>query len=162
MGISHAEPDDVHALADLMEELDRFYGVTRFDPVEDREEQIRQALFGARPAGYVLLARDGLEPVGMAAYSFIWPAAGVTTSLFLKELYVRRARQREGIGRRLVQAVCDIAVAEGCSRVEWQTDQENIAAQGFYKSLGVAAYPGKVFYRLGGADLAAMAGAYAG
>jgi GNAT superfamily N-acetyltransferase len=155
--IAPAEPADVHALADLMEELDRFYGVTAFDPLDVREEQIRRGLFGPQPLAYVLLAKDGDDLVGMAAYSFLWPAAGVSTSLFLKELYVRQDRQRTGVGRLLVAALCDVAVAAGCSRVEWQTDQDNLAAQGFYKALGVAVYPGKVFYRLDGDALYGLA-----
>ena len=154
--VAPAEPTDVHDLADLMEELDRFYGVTGFAPVDEREDQIRRALFGSRPAAYALLARDGNELAGMAAYSFLWPAAGVTMSLFLKELYVRQHRQRAGVGRRLLQALCEVAVAEGCSRVEWQTDHDNLPAQAFYRALGVSMSPGKMFYRLSGEALDRM------
>jgi len=151
--ISHAEPADVHALTDLTEDLDRFYGVTEFEPLPLREAQIRRQLFGSPPAAYALLATDGPDLVGFASYSFLWPAAGVTRSLFLKELYVRQERYREGIGRRLMRAVCDVAVAEDCSRVEWQTDVENTRAQQFYKALGAPVHAGKVFYRLDGEDL---------
>ena len=35
---------------------------------------------------------------GMASYSFLWPAAGLTRSLYLKELYVAQDWQRQGIG----------------------------------------------------------------
>jgi GNAT superfamily N-acetyltransferase len=155
--ITHAEPVDVYTLAELMEDLDRFYGVTEFGPLAQREEHIRQELFGTPPAAYVLLARDDAAVVGLASYSFLWPAAGVTSSLFLKELYVRAGRYREGIGRQLVRAVCDIAVAERCSRVEWQTDQDNARAQQFYKALGVPVHAGKVFYRLDGDNLLRIA-----
>jgi GNAT superfamily N-acetyltransferase len=155
--ISPAEPADVHALTDLMEDLDRFYGVTEFEPLTLREEQIREQLFGSLPVAYALLAKDGSDLVAFASYSFLWPAAGVTRSLFLKELYVRQERYREGIGRQLMRAVCDIAVAEGCSRVEWQTDVENTRAQQFYKALGAPVHTGKVFYRLDGDDLRRVA-----
>lgn len=156
--IAHAEPADLEALADLMEDLDRFYGVTEFEPLAQREEHIRRELFGTTPpAAYVLLAKDDADAVGLASYSFLWPAAGVTSSVFLKELYVRAERYQEGIGRQLVRAVCDIAVSEGCSRVEWQTDQENTRAQQFYKALGVAVHTGKVFYRLDGDNLLRIA-----
>src|SRR6266581_4128138 len=108
-----------------MEELDRFYGATEFGPRADRESQVRMALFGMTPVAYALLAKEGQDLVGLASYSFLWPAAGLTTSLFLKELYVRQDRQREGIGRRLMQELCAIAVGADCSRVEWQTEETN-------------------------------------
>jgi GNAT superfamily N-acetyltransferase len=158
--ITHAEPADTHALTGLMEELDRFYGVTEFDPLDQRVEEVRQALFGSPPAAHMLLAKDDLDLLGMASYSFLWPAAGTTSSLFLKELYVRGERQRGGIGRRLMQAVCDVAVAEGCSRVEWQTDEDNARAQQFYKALGAPVHTAKVFYRLDGDELRRVAGAF--
>jgi GNAT superfamily N-acetyltransferase len=154
--VSPARPSDVPALADLLEELDRFYGATDVDPRDQRIRQIEGLLFGETSAAQVLLARDGDELVGMAAYSYLWPAAGVTASLYLKELYVRQARQGEGIGRGLMQELCAIAVKSGCSRVEWTTDNDNATAQQFYEGLGAPVYPAKLFYRLEGENLQTM------
>jgi GNAT superfamily N-acetyltransferase len=55
----------------------------------------------------------------MAAYSFLWPAAGVTRSLYLKELYVAEAFRRQSIGALLMQRLCQIALEHERSRVEW-------------------------------------------
>jgi GNAT superfamily N-acetyltransferase len=148
---------DIPALAVLMEELDRFYGATKIEPIVRREEQIRAAILGPHPAAYALLAKDGQDVIGLAAYSFLWPAAGVTTSLFLKELYVRQDRHSQGVGRRLMQAVADVAVDAGCSRVEWQTEDGNERAKEFYRSLGAPLHAGKVFYRLEGEGLRQLA-----
>jgi GNAT superfamily N-acetyltransferase len=41
----------------------------------------------------------------MASYSFLWPAAGVTRSLYLKELYVAQDWQRQGIGKLLMDSL---------------------------------------------------------
>jgi hypothetical protein len=41
-----------------------------------------------------MLAWDGDDLAGFAAYSFLWPAVGLTRSLFLKELYVAEAARR--------------------------------------------------------------------
>ena len=155
--IAHAEEADVPALAALLEEVDRFYGVTEFGSPSRREKQIRDALFGPRPAAYALLAKDGQDLVGLASYSFLWPAAALTSSLFLKELYVRHDRQRRGIGRRLMGELFDIAARAGCSRVEWQTEDDNEQAMGFYRSLGASVLRGKVFYRLDAEDLRRLA-----
>lgn len=145
--ISPAKPDDIPAMSELLAEMDRFYGSDTTDPDEVREQQIYQALFGEPPAGRALLARDDEQLVGMAAYSFLWPAVGLTRSLYLKELYVADAYQRRGVGRLLMAALYEIAAEHECSRVEWTTDTDNTGAMAFYAELGVPIEKSKIFYR---------------
>jgi GNAT superfamily N-acetyltransferase len=135
-------------MAALLEEMDRFYGATGTEPAGERERQIREALFASPPAAYALLAFDGDQLVGMAAYSFLWPAVRLTRSLSLKELYVAERSQRHGIGRALMAALVEVAGKHGCSRVEWTTDHDNPGAQAFYAALGMPAHPSKIFYRI--------------
>ena len=45
-------------------------------------------VFGHHPAAHVFAAYAD-ELVVFATYSFLWPAIGLTRSLFLKELYQR-------------------------------------------------------------------------
>jgi len=146
--VSPAEPRDVAAIAVLLEELGSYYGATEFEPLDQRIIRINQAIFGHPPATYALLARDGRQVAGLAAYSFLWPAVGATRSLYLKELYVLDAYRRLGIGRLLVRAVFETAAGLGCSRVEWTTDLGNTGAQAFYAKLGLPDHPVKVFYRV--------------
>ena len=153
--VTPAEPPDVPAISGLMKELDHFYGAAEeADPPGQRISDISSALFGPAPAAYLLLARDDGELVGMASYSFLWPAAGLTRSLFLKELYVKEERKREGIGKALMHEVFRVALERGCSRVEWQTEMTNGDAQLFYAALGAPVFDGKVFYRLTEEDAA--------
>jgi GNAT superfamily N-acetyltransferase len=93
----------------------------------------------------------------MAAYSFLWPAAGVTRSLYLKEIYVTGAFWRKGVGTLLMQRLCQVAVAHECSRVEWTTDKCNVLGENFYERLGVAQNQEKIFYRLEGEGIRRMA-----
>ncbi len=115
--------------------------------------QVAEALFTSPPAGYALLAWDGTQLAGLAAYSFLWPAVGLTRSLYLKELYVGGAYRRHGTGRLLMKAIFGTAAKHGCSRVEWTTGTGNTGAQNFYHSLGLPELPSKVFYRAEGADI---------
>lgn len=145
--IAPARPEDAGALADLMDELERFYGGTPAGSREDQLAQIADALFGQAPAGHVLLAWDADQPVGFASYSYLWPAAGFTRSLYLKELYISQSHRRTGTGRALMDELHAIAGATGCSRVEWTTDTPNTGAQAFYTALGTEANTTKIFYR---------------
>lgn len=104
-------------------------------------------LFADPPSAYALLAWDGDQLVGMAAYSFMWPAAGVTTSLYLKELYVAADRRGSGVGRAVMTELVRIAAERACSRVEWTADADNPDAQRFYERLGYSPATSKIFYR---------------
>jgi GNAT superfamily N-acetyltransferase len=146
--VSAAVPGDVLGLLGLLAEMDRFYGAGSAEPEEARERQVREALFGSCPAGYSLLARDGRVLAGFAAYSFLWPAVGLTRSLYLKELYVGDEYRRAGVGKLLMAALCRVAGERGCSRVEWTTDDDNDGAKAFYTGLGVPVRTSKLFYRV--------------
>jgi len=133
LSIAAAREQDVPAIADLLEEMDRFYGVTEFEPIEQRVAQVKDMIFSNSPVAYVLLATEDGNVVGLASYSFLWPAVGLTRSLFLKGLYIRELHRREGVGRQLMRRLFEVAVETGCSRVEWMTEHANANAQKFYK-----------------------------
>jgi ribosomal protein S18 acetylase RimI-like enzyme len=150
--IRPAEKSDVRALSELIEEIERFYGSTDTDiqPLDERQSQVEEALFGSPPLASTLVVQDDEtgDIIGLAAYSFLWPAAGSSHSLFLKELYVRSTLRQQGIGARLMNELRGIAAARpGCSRVEWMTDRDNPIARSFYQSLGFAEFDGKIVYR---------------
>ncbi len=148
ISVSAASPGDIPAMAGLLEEMDRFYGADGTEPLEERTRQITDALFTSPVAACALLAWDGAILAGFAAYSFLWPAVGLTRSLYLKELYVAQAYQRHGVGTQLMQALFETAGKHGCSRVEWTTDTTNRGAQDFYQQLSVPPLPSKIFYRV--------------
>ena len=135
-------------MAGLLEAMDRFYGTADAAPLDARGRPINEALFSPPPAAYALLAWDRAQAAGIAAYSFLWPAVGLSRSLYLKELYVAEAYRSRGIGKLLMQALFETAGKHGCSRVEWTTDTGNVGAQGFYEVLGVPKHPSKIFYRV--------------
>ncbi|MFE1936520.1 cyclophane-containing RiPP N-acetyltransferase HaaN [Streptomyces sp. NPDC059474] len=148
--IRPADKRDVLAVAELIEEIEHFYGSTEIQPLAERQTQVEEALFGAPPMAAALLVEDETGALaGLAAYSFLWPAAGSSHSLFLKELYVRDTLRRQGVGAQLMDELRALAAARpGCSRIEWMTDQDNPGARAFYKSLGFAEFDGKIIYRV--------------
>jgi ribosomal protein S18 acetylase RimI-like enzyme len=141
---------DIPAVAELIEEVERFYGSSVVQPLEERRSQVEEALFGSPPLASALVVEDeGGDIAGLAAYSFLWPAAGSSHSLFLKELYIRSTLRRLGVGALMMQELRNIAAARpGCTRFEWMADRDNPDARNFYRSLGFAELNGKVVYRL--------------
>jgi GNAT superfamily N-acetyltransferase len=155
--IRPADRKDVEAIEILMDDLDRFYGAADVEPSSKRMPQITAALFQEPRAAYVLLAWEDEQLVGMAAYSFLWPAAGVTRSLYLKEIYIAEAFRRKGVGALLMQQLCQVAVERECSRVGWTTDKGNVLGEDFYEKLGIPKNQEKIFYRLEGEGVRRMA-----
>jgi GNAT superfamily N-acetyltransferase len=154
VNIRPADQRDVPTVARLIGEIERYYGASAIQPLDEREAQVQQALFGQPPLASALLAEEGSgDLVGLAAYSYLWPAAGSTHSLFLKELYVRESARRHGIGALLMAELRAAAARPGCSCVEWMTDRDNSAARSFYRGLGFAEFDGKVVYRLDSAGV---------
>src|SRR5581483_8266862 len=127
--------------------MERFYGSTGTLDVETLIDEIRASLFGEIPAGRALVAYDDDYPAGFATYSFHWPAAGTTRSLFLKELFVIETHRNRGIGTRIMERLVRIARDSGCSRFEWMTHEENSIAQRFYAQRGYAVDKTKLTYR---------------
>jgi GNAT superfamily N-acetyltransferase len=159
--INPAQPEHAEAIAALLDEVERFYGATETEPSGETIRHVREALFSNPPAAYALLAWDKERLIGFASYSYLWPAAGSTRSLFLKELYVTEDHRAEGVGRLLMDELCRVAAEHDCSRVEWTTDKDNPQAQKFYQTLGHTPDPSKIFYRLEGDRLLSSARAAA-
>jgi GNAT superfamily N-acetyltransferase len=146
--IRPARREDSEAIASLLEELDQFYGATQVEPRATTLAGIESALFESPPAALALLAWADTSLVGLASYSFVWPAAGVTRSLYLKELYVTGRYRRRGVGSLLMQEIFKAARAANCSRVEWTTEVENVDARQFYSMLGASLLDGKLVFRV--------------
>ncbi|MBH1937864.1 GNAT family N-acetyltransferase [Streptomyces sp. AV19] len=147
MRIEQAVEQDADAIAQLIGEIESYYGGAN---VAADPDQVRSQLFGSQSAATVLLARDsGGEILGMASYSFLWPAAGADSSLFLKELFVCEGARRRGVATALMGQVRQAAARAACNRVEWTADRDNTSALAFYTALGVRPHDGKAFYRLG-------------
>jgi GNAT superfamily N-acetyltransferase len=151
--VDNARPEDLESMAELAEEMDTFYGATEIEPLDLRSSQISDAIFGDPPVAYLIVARRGETLTGFAAYSFLWPAVGMSSSLYLKEMYVASSARRQGVGKLLMERLFEIALQHQCTRVEWTTDHDNRDAQQFYAALGYRVDESKLFYRAERADL---------
>src|SRR5579862_7098276 len=65
MVVAPAEPGHAEPLAELAEDMARFYGATEVEALEVRRRQIRASLFGDPPSAYALLAWDDGRLVGL-------------------------------------------------------------------------------------------------
>lgn len=155
--VGNAQVEDLDGIVDLFDEIDEYYGDPPHPDQAQRADEVRRILFNGPSLVHAIVGRDGNRVIALAAYSFLWPAAGTSISLFLKELFVTQTHRRKGVGQLLMRELGHIATARSCSRIEWTTERTNSAAMRFYSKLGAPAQPEKVFFRVQGAELAKLA-----
>lgn len=51
-------------------------------------------------------------------------------------MFVDPSVRGEGLGRKLIQAVADVAREMGCMRVQWVTKHDNTGARKLYDTMG--------------------------
>ncbi|MBV2152052.1 GNAT family N-acetyltransferase [Kitasatospora sp. SUK 42] len=114
------------------------------------EEQLHEALFGANPALFGLIAEDDAtgEPVGFAVWFLNFSTWRGTHGIYLEDLYVRPEARGGGHGKALLLELARIAVERGYARVEWSVLDWNQPSIDFYKSLGAVPMDGWTVYRL--------------
>lgn len=149
--IRPAAPADVPVIFRFIKELAEYEREPQ--AVVSSEAMIRDALFGAPPAAYALIAEEGELQAGYALYFFNYSTWLGRPGLYLEELYVTPSARGSGIGRTLLSHLAAIAVQRGCGRMEWAVLDWNEPAIEFYRALGATAMDEWTLYRLTGKAL---------
>jgi GNAT superfamily N-acetyltransferase len=113
---------------------------------EDQSELTWTRLLDSGYNSYGLVAEVDGKVCGLVHYSFqtsTWSPIGYC---YLEDLFVDPAIRGNGVGRALIDAVHDIAVKSGFSRLYWNTDATNATARKLYDSY--IKESGKVQYRI--------------
>ena len=90
---------------------------------------------------------------GLDAYGAIAVAGDVAD---LERIAVMPSRRRQGIARRLLDALCAAARAQGASRMLLEVAADNDAALGFYETYGFTTINRRAGYYRGGVDALVM------
>ena len=121
------------------------------------EADIRESLFGERPAAEVLVAEVGSEAAGFALFFHNYSTFLGRRGLYLEDLFVCPAYRGQGIGLALMRRLARLAIERQCGRFEWWVLDWNESAIDFYQRLGARAMSDWTVYRLTGEPLARLA-----
>ena len=99
---------------------------------------------GAEPMGGFIALRDG-EAVGIVNYVLHRTTWSPKQICYLQDLFTSEAARGGGVGRKLIEAVRQMAEKKGCFRVYWQTHESNLQARELYDK--VADKSGFIVYR---------------
>lgn len=96
----------------------------------------------------LLVASDGERLVGYALYFYTYSSFVAKPTLYLEDLFVLEEYRKRGIGFALFRKCVEIAVSEGCGRMEWAVLTWNEKALKFYEKLGARRMSDWYVYRL--------------
>jgi GNAT superfamily N-acetyltransferase len=99
---------------------------------------------GAEPMGGFIAERDGMA-VGIVHWVVHRTTWNERDICYLQDLFSVPEARGSGAGRKLIEAVRQMAEQKGCFRVYWQTHESNLQAQALYDK--VADKSGFIVYR---------------
>jgi GNAT superfamily N-acetyltransferase len=117
----------------LWDAYNRFYG--RAGPTALADSITRTAWTRFLDAGepmHAFVAESDGTLLGLAHCLFHRSTTRIEPTCYLQDLYVTEATRGLGVGRRLIDAVCDKARECGAYRVYWQAHETNAVAMALY------------------------------
>ncbi|WP_294746408.1 GNAT family N-acetyltransferase [uncultured Exiguobacterium sp.] len=144
MNIRTARPDDFQALIPLFQQIHDQHVALRPDHYRPHEMPVPEDLFLSQleNPNYALLVaeQDGLAGVIVLKEDFVEGSGFVFDKHYLRviSLVVADTHQKQGVGRRLMQAAYAHAETIGCDKIELGVDDANQEAIVFYETLGMA------------------------
>ena len=108
-------------------------------------EMTWQRFFEPAEPVHALVAEHNGVLVGLAHYLFHRSTTQIQSTCYLQDLFTSEQARGAGVGRKLILAVYDRALASGSPRVYWQTHETNETAMRLYNQ--VAERSGFIVYR---------------
>jgi len=127
--IRSLEPEDKERWSELWQGYLTFYETELTD---EQSELTWQRLLSPNYNSYALVAELDGEVVGLTHYSFQTSTWAQTGYCYLEDLFTDPNFRGKGIGRSLIESVKEIAIANKCSRLYWNTDESNQTARALY------------------------------
>ena len=118
----------------------------------------RKADFAAGAFKFFLAEVDG-QPIGSAIYYEGWAEFACKFFVQLDHLCVSETCRRRGVGRQLMNAICEVTRTIGDEDVQFQVLKENEPALTFFRKLGITvSYNGLMSVSLEGESLERLRG----
>jgi len=155
MHIRPATPADVPTLLRFSRELALYEREPQ--AVVATEADLLRDGFGPAPRFRALIADVDGAPAGFALFFTSYSTWRGHHGIRLEDLYVTPELRGQGIGKALLARVAQIAVAEGCPRLEWDVLDWNAPAIAVYERLGAHILTEWRIMRLSGDALTALA-----
>jgi GNAT superfamily N-acetyltransferase len=130
-----AAAPDLPSILPLLGEIMETHGVTPPDAA-DLDAIVSRIL--AAPDHLLLVADENGHLIGMCTLVFSLNTWSAAPACELQDLVVTPEHRRADVGRGLIEAAQEMAIARGCDRLFLLAEYWNLEAHAFYRSLGLA------------------------
>ena len=155
MTIRPATPADVPTILRFIRELAAYEREP--DAVLATEADLLRDGFGPTPRFWALIAEHDGAPAGFALYFTSYSTWRGHHGIRLEDIYVTPSLRGKGIGKALLVRLAQIAVEQGCPRLEWDVLEWNAPAIAVYERLGAEILTEWRIMRLSGDALQTLA-----
>lgn len=150
ISIRIASADDADVIHRLIIELAEQMDVR--EKVSSTSKDIRAALSGAEPAVHALLAEQGDNAIGVAIFFLSYSTWRGSNGVYLQDIYLRPGNREAGAGRMLLSKLVACAAAQGADHLRLSVDVDNVAAQSFYRHIGMSDRDDEMIFQISGRD----------
>ena len=131
--IRYVEDGEEGLVLQLIKEIAEYEKM--LDCVKATEEGLHKALFEQHDCNCLIVEYEE-KPIGFCLYFHTFSTFCGRTNLYLEDIFVREEMRGKGIGKEIFHVLMQIAVDEGCDRLEWVCLNWNTPSIAFYKGMG--------------------------
>ena len=128
--IRRAGQQDFKKIYSLIKEFSIFQGTPEKVTITVEQMTEERSLFQC-----FIAEVDNKEVIGFASFFFAYYSWS-GKALYLDDLYVQEGFRKQGVGKKMLDAVIELAKTERCKKVRWQVSKWNLNAVDFYKRTG--------------------------
>lgn len=122
------------------------------DCVAATEEGLHRAIFVQHACQVLLIEQEG-RAIGFCLYFHTFSTFCGRTNLYLEDLFINEEMRGRGIGREVFRVLMEIALEEGCERLEWVCLNWNAPSIAFYKKMGASPLSDWTTWRMTAQDM---------
>ncbi len=134
MLVRKIEKKDLEDILSLIKAKADFDGC--LDALKLEEEDVREAFFSNEPKAKAIVVEEAGKVFGLATYYSIYSTFIGKPGIWLDDLFIYKGNRKSGAGKLLMKHLCQIAIDEGCGRIDWIVARDNCNGREFYESIG--------------------------
>ena len=140
-----AEIKDINTILSFIKALAAYEHME--NDVVATEALLEEWIFEKGKANVILVEENG-KSVGFALYFYNFSTFLGRAGIYLEDLFVLPEYRGKGYGKGLITKLAEIALEEGCGRLEWSCLDWNTPSIEFYKSIGAVPMDEWTVYRM--------------
>lgn len=153
--IRTAKRNDVPIILSFIKKLAEYEKLSH--EVNVTSKILEESLFAEDTNAFSIIGYIADKPITFAIYFFNYSTFLGKKGLYLEDLFVLPELRNNGVGKKMLKHLANIALENNCGRFEWSVLDWNESAIQFYKKIGAELKSEWITTRITGKNLADLA-----